>query len=48
MKTKTPLFRIDRFLIAIAALLATNMPALAVDLYWDANGATAGTGGSGL
>ena len=48
MKTKTPLSALNRFIIAIAALLAANMPALAVDLYWDANGNTAGTGGSQL
>jgi autotransporter-associated beta strand protein len=48
MKTKSPLFRLDRLLLALATLLAATSSSLAVDLYWDANGGTAGTGGTGV
>ena len=38
MKTKSPLFRIDRLLIAALALLAA--PQVQAQLYWNTNGAT--------
>jgi len=45
MKTKSLLFRLDRLLVV--ALCAFSHSAMAGDLYWDANGGSAGTGGTG-